>query len=152
MNAIGIDPGKKTGLAVFNRREGRITEIKTLDFWKTIRWIETLVLPHDIYIEDPAQIGALYNRHRLAAQITGLRQNSLLKRIGTLTKIAQDVGRNKAHAALLIEFIQEQTKHYVHPLKPTGRKWTTAQMKTYTGFKRSNEHERDAARLCIGRI
>ena len=142
---VGIDAGEKTGYAYFNDKG--VLHIITTDFWTAVSYLKAHFLQaqkdgHEltVYIEDPAQIRAMYNK-RLAG-----------KALQTHTAIAQSVGGNKREATLLIRYCKDQLRCKCIPVKPAGRKWNAAALSHATGFEgRTSEHGRDAARLIAGR-
>lgn len=141
--AIGIDAGSTTGLAVWDGNEEEIVELKTLSFWSCIQHVITEYPPGDdgptIYIEDPTQIGAIYDRHRGSSG-------------PKMWKIAQNVGAVKRETELLITKF-EQLGYVVCAVKPAGKKWDAETCEQITGYNGSpnNQDVRDAIKLVYQR-
>lgn len=140
MIAIGVDPGKNTGIAVWDCEKQKIIELKTMSFWQAynhvaVNWkakADRLL----VRVEDPSGNSPVWHGSG--------------KSKGVQAKIAQRVGRNKQMADLLIEGYR-QAGLVVQPVVPKSSKWTHKMFKKITGYKgRSNEHNRDAARMVVG--
>jgi len=147
---IGIDPGKNTGFALWERRvqgiPGRFVEVNTLTFWSTIRRLEKLV----------REFGAA----ALKVRIEDVRANkpTFSEREGNAAvreRMSQNVGSNKRDCQLIIDFLDEQRIPY-EALPPRARaagkgKVQASYFAGMTGFPtRSSEHSRDAAYLVAG--
>ena len=134
---IGIDPGKKTGIALWNGKE--IKFMDSMSFWDAIdllnRYAE--IIPEAIvYIENP----------QLNKPVFARGNKKVVREM-----IAQRVGMNKRDAQLLIKYC-ERLGFTVKQIKPTTSKWNAKELKTITGItKRTNEHVRDAIKLVYGR-
>lgn len=147
---IGIDPGKKTGFAVWDSVDKRFAEIATKTFWITVDEVASSAFlmsyrsasrsMFKIVIEDPSQ-----NRPTFFRPGTTPRQ---------MQKISQNVGANKEHALLLIERF-ESLGFEVLRVRPSGKtqtKLSADAFKRIAGYKgRTSEHARDAAMLVFGR-
>ena len=132
---IGIDPGKKTGLAIWDTYREKYDAVKTLDFWGVHDLLKLAYPPAlcVLVIEDPKQ-----NKATFFHRETGAKKRE---------KISRNVGANMEHATLLIERF-ESLGYDVRAIKPTKRKWSADTFKRETGYdKRTSEHARDAARL-----
>lgn len=145
---IGIDPGKKTGMAI--KQQGCEMVLKTFSFWEAIDAIKTFspdVIK--VFIEDPSQNKPIFSRFRVPPAFYKIGD-----RISYIGNIAQKIGENKGQAKLLIEYMKKNNiEHYA--MRPNKRSMTKVDKKTFeklTGYtKRSSEHSRDAAFLIIGR-
>lgn len=144
MKYVGIDPGRKTGLAICHG--GKLTTVTTSDFWTVARLLNTLsekASEYTIVIEDPAQIKPVFPRE--------IKVKDPKKRKAIENTIAQRVGRNKEQADRLIELAQ-YLQFKVITVKPTESKWSEQTFKNMTGWeKRTSQHGRDAGHLLIGR-
>lgn len=137
---IGIDPGVKTGFAVWSRTEKGLT-ISTTDFWGVISYLMEITDKSKFFviIEDPNLNPAMHwNQHNAKGSIN----------FGA--KIAQNVGANKKEAELLIEWMKREGIHF-YRYKPTTKKWTDEEFKRYTGYAgKCSQHARDAAAMVWG--
>jgi len=143
---LGIDPGVKTGIAVWNTDAQSFTTLETLSFWQAYDEI----LRYDpkttvIIVEDPGRLKVYWKR---------------AVDINKMAKIAGDVGANCEQARLLIERLTE-LGYTVHSYVPTGRtkrggawkksKEAAKHFKDITGYEgRTNEHTRDAGMMVYG--
>lgn len=131
---IGIDPGRNTGFCLYERLTKKIVKLELLDFWETVQTI-TNIKDAMVIIEDPQLNKPVFNR--------GLKGNANLK-------VAQDVGRNKEQAFLLIEYMRK-SKIPFRQVQPRTEKWDHKYFVKLTKWDgSSNEHVRDAARLVWG--
>ena len=138
---IGIDPGRNTGIAVWDSKSRSYVELKTGDFWDcmaTIKKYWKSPNPFRIVVENPNLNQPVW------AGGTGLGMKQKLK-------IAQDVGRNKEDAYLIITWCERQGVDCTQ-MQPRDKKWNHKEFIQVTKLplKRSNEHLRDAARLVFG--
>ena len=134
---IGIDPGKKTGIAMWNGSE--ITFMKSMGFWDAIDKID--------FISDTFPDSTVYIENPMLNKPVFARGNKRVVR----EMIAQRVGMNKRDAQLLIEYCK-RLKLNVKQVKPSTSKWNAKELKTITGITdRTNEHVRDAIKLVYGR-
>ena len=141
---VGIDPGKKNGVAVWDGNS--FTKLCTMSFWQVIEYIESKVADRDritFVVENP-------NRNKPVFPKRGVSHKEHLK----MLKIAQNVGQNKRDAQLIIEKIKslgfpvmeiKPSKYSMTKLKPN----IFAQMTGFDG--KCSEHARDAAMLVFGR-
>lgn len=142
MIAIGIDPGTKTGFAVWDCAAQAFIEIMTYDFWTAYHeglgwWARARMDNKKLYIrvEDPSGNKPVFGR--------GVKGRKNLK-------IAQNVGMNKKEARLLIEGYR-RAGIVVDPVVPKQSKWTAQTFKQFSNWPhRTNEHQRDAARMVLG--
>jgi len=153
---LGIDPGRNTGIAIYQVSKKRLVKLMLLDFWGTIKLLDTFekvikeelaketVLPGEldfetdleIVIEDPQLNEPAFVRPGTTERM--------------MRKIAQDVGRNKENAFLFMEYMNKRRIRF-RQVQPKTRKWDAEEMKKFTGWQgSSNEHNRDAAKLVFG--
>jgi hypothetical protein len=138
---IGIDPGEETGVAVYDRKEKRIVQVYTSNFWELYTTAKN-VWKNDfddaiLVIETPKRTG-LYERYNV-------KQGPALRE-----KIASDAGSNAREADLLATGL-ERLGFTVRRVKPTNSKWDAKKLKMVTGIEhRTNQHVRDAIQLCWG--
>lgn len=138
MIAIGIDPGKNTGVAVWDCNQQTFTELKTLNFWDCYDYVLDQWASADrllVKVEDPRGNRPVFDRGQRGAK---------------RTKIAQNIGGVKKEAGLLIQGFQRfgiPTQGVV----PKSKKWSAQMFNRISGWEgQSNEHTRDAGRLVVG--
>lgn len=145
---IGIDPGRSTGVAVYNNKTKKIHELKTLDFWTTISFVRSFIQymgglmstndTFEVVMEDP-QLNAPIFKDRHGR-----------KSIDVQLDIAQKVGRNKENAFLLTQYFKTNGIKF-RIVKPMSGKWNAIYFKQVTGFSDGgNQHQRDAAKIVYG--
>jgi hypothetical protein len=160
---VGIDPGRNTGICIYDpQRKGplRIVRIMTLDFWSTIDLLENfekrMSLPvsvHDTAIpfdfeENEITFQVIIEDPQLNAP-TFFSKKKVIPEAVKLSK-AQDVGRNKENAFLLIEYMTRK-KIAFRQIKPKNSKWSDDDVRLYTKYLGpTNEHNRDAIRFVWG--
>lgn len=127
MRVIGIDPGTKTGMAIYDKKSRSLIDVWITDFWGAYGTILAAKEPIDkVIIEVP--------RCKKNWQGAGA---------------AIDVGGIVREAKLLADGI-EKLGIVVVRVHPQG-KHDAAYVKKLTGWpKRTNEHTRDAIMLCWG--
>ena len=143
---IGIDPGAKTGFAVWSMEQKRLTAVETYSFWETIKRLELLAW----------ELTTGYaSMNAIAVKIENPNGNSLTfgadyHKSPHREKISQNVGMNKRDAQLIIEYC-EREEIPVFPITPGKNSMTKMKedvFKEYTGWeKRTSQHGRDAAML-----
>lgn len=136
--AIGLDAGVTTGVCVFDRRTRSISKLFSSSFWEAYAWILQTFDPAEtlIVVEKPRK-NFVYDRNA--------KQESRV-----LTKIAFNAGENNREATLLIDGL-EKAGFEVKTHTPDKEKWDAATFRQFTRMAgRTNEHERDAARLVWG--
>jgi len=135
--SIGIDPGRHTGYARYDREEKRIDYLAEKDFW----WVYHDVILmheagqlHEVLIEKPK------NDHLNHEAPDKKRQG----------KIGVNVGRVLEQTDLLIEGIERQGIKVIK-VPPMGKvdKHVFKRITGYQGL--TNPHKRDAGMLCWGR-
>ena len=136
---IGIDPGISTGMAISS--DGKIINVKTVNFWDCIKLLRDMQnMGIVVYVENP-------NVNKPVFFKRGVNNAAMIQ------KVAQDVGRNKRDAALIIEFCNRNNIKNM-PLPPQrGSKDVDAKyFQLLTGYEGStSQHGRDAAMLIVGR-
>lgn len=157
---IGIDPGRNTGICVYDpSREGshKIIALETKDFWGTIEYLENIQnilsptffagvgpeVNYEVIIEDPQLNCPLYfGKMQVKGEAVRL-------------SMAQKVGRNKEQAFILMQYMDRKKIPY-RQRKPVNRKhgggkWDAKTFVYYTKYPGpTNEHERDACKLVWG--
>ena len=138
---LGLDPGRKTGFAIYCPEEERIVRLDTTTFWDAYERV--IAIPREqlvVVIEDPSQNPSTFE-HGLPRSTKALRRRERLSR---------DVGANMREAGLLIEGIQRKG-YRVHRARPRSGKLKEAAFNRITGYRgRSSQHARDAAMLVFG--
>lgn len=139
---IGVDPGRKTGYALWDSEKRKLVEIYTWTFWRLFDYVHPRFNPDNtaIVIEDPSQNRPTFYREGATRR--------------EMEKISQNVGANKEHAILLIERFESLGFEVlrVRPSKKTQTKLTAKAFERITGYsERTSEHARDAAMLVYGR-
>ena len=134
---IGIDPGKTTGFAVYDRKRQGLVRLDATDFWglfDIIRQYPEFAVAY-VVVEVP-ETKHIWNR--------------LPKEIKAIQRQAVHVGGVIREAELMAEGIR-QLGYEVKTKHPLGKR-TAAEFKAFTGWPgKTNEHMRDAAMLCWGR-
>jgi len=136
---IGIDPGKETGYAVYDLVKGELVGLLTLTFWEAYARVLTMELDEirAIMIEAPK------NKHVFHAPGANAKAN---QRIGV------HVGSVLREAELLADGL-EAWGIPVKRLEPVGKKDAAAFKKAFPNWKgRTNQHQRDAAFMCLRRL
>lgn len=134
MIVYGIDPGKKTAIAKYDKKLGRLTDVFTVDFWGCYEYFSYDYVLNDapiskVIIEVPRTKS---NWHKKGCDIT-----------------AANVGGIFREANLLADGL-EKLGYEVVRQHPQG-KVDAEYVKRLTGWKdRTNEHTRDAIMLCWG--
>lgn len=146
---LGIDAGKHTGICIWDTLKKCIVEIKTTDFLSLIFKIEhwqNECKKNDskleeylcVYVESPSLNKPIFIKKYEP------------KNVKCALKIAQDVGRNKREAELLITYFKNKGYKVVE-YKPTTKKWTKKQFQQITNFKgRVSQHAIDACKMVFG--
>jgi hypothetical protein len=145
---IGIDPGIRTGFAVFDSNAGALIRVETLTFWTAHDAIFTQFTADEtiIRIENPNRNIPVWRTGR--SQIS---PGEAGRAVAIQNRVASSVGKNKAHAQLLIERF-ESWGFEVEQVKPSRRKWSPEEFRAATRWAlKSSEHSRDAASLIYRR-
>lgn len=129
---IGIDPGKKTAVAVYDSTTKRIVDVFMTDFWGAYEYLESEqhdILIKKVVIEVPR---TKLNWHKKGCDIT-----------------SANVGGIYREANLLADGIERMGLKVVRQ-HPQG-KVNAEYIKRLTRWQKStNEHKRDAIMLCWG--
>ena len=140
---IGVDPGKKTGVAYWHDYAEKLEVLPAWPFWKawhevraTVRRAQKQGMSVCAVVEDPTQNAPVWSRGGQHGR----------KHI----KIAQNVGSNKRDAQLWVSGL-ERLGIEVKKVRPEKSKWSRSTFENITGYEgRTSEHGRDAARLVFG--
>jgi hypothetical protein len=137
---IGIDPGAKTGLVIYDRQDKKFTSLLTTDFWGAYHIVAAYPKESvEIYVENPNMIKRPMYRRLSHIKEENVREN-----------MASKVGENRREAELLIKGLKGRG-FTVKECKPTQTKMDAEQFRKYTGFKgATNQHVRDAGMLVFG--
>jgi hypothetical protein len=141
---VGIDPGKLTGVAVYNRKTRRLIAVGSSSFWDAIDLVRGLRKNHGaammVRIEDPNLIKRPMYRRLDSVEGKNVREN-----------MAAKIGSNRRDAALWVEWLERNGIEYERVM-PVRSKVKAGYFKALTGWKGStNEHGRDAGMLVWGR-
>jgi hypothetical protein len=134
---IGIDPDR--GLAVWDRREKRLVQVKTTTFWGIAGVL--------------ACAGAWDGGAEVHIEAPHLNRPVWIRAERGASRIAQNVGENKAKAKLLIEYcdILGLMCFESRPTRRSMTKLSAEQFGQITGWKgQTSEHGRDAGMLVFG--
>lgn len=152
---IGVDPGRKTGIAIWNRAKKKYESLETTDFWGAANRILELNKKHEkmiqVVIENPGlnkpTFALPHEKEKIDTGIIKRDYTAVYSQMRMISKRSQDIGRNKENAYLLIELCRYR-KIDCKEVRPVQKKWNAETFKRLTGYKeRTNEHNRDAARL-----
>ena len=136
-NIIGIDPGKATGLAIFNN--GVLIKLCTCTPYELIRWLQ----------ED-------YNFIKLVVFENSKLQSNIFSSADSTKKIFGKIARNIGQVDGFCEIIKEICVYYnieykeISPLAK-GQKITHKQFieRVSNWQKQTNQHERDAVQVVM---
>lgn len=132
---VGLDPGVRTGFAVWSRAERRLTTVETLGITQAMTLIRTMAdaeALHSVRFED-ARLRTWF----------GARGREALQGAGSI----------KRDCSIWQEFLSGLVGVPFLPVSPQskGAKLDAAAFKRLTGWQgRTSEHGRDAAMLVIG--
>lgn len=144
----GVDPGVKTGFALWNREEKRFEWVETSTFWEVFfRITKSCVL-------NPANTHIVIEVAHLAP-FTFRQRRGKAESFATMDRMARNVGQVTREAQLLVEGFR-RLGFTVSEQKPLGKAKKAdddrKQFERLTGWtERTSQHARDAARLCYGR-
>lgn len=132
---IGIDVGRRTGVAVWDRRKGQFLSIQTMRIDQATREVEKWVREQgdslSVMFED-ARLRRWYGSNASAKQ--------------------QGAGSIKRDSTIWEEFLKGSGINYeaIHP-KRIRTNLNAEQFKLWTGYsKRTSQHARDAAMIVFG--
>lgn len=170
MYYLGIDPGRTTGIALYNPVSKKLISLNSGDFWQSLQIIGDLSSQYKIdkvLVENPQLNKPVFmnqdQRVELKDAIIDAESyarkdkeqfNAAFQRVESVYKIhtarAQRVGRNKEQTHLLLEWLDRKGFEVVE-MRPHLPKMDSKQFNELTGWTgRTNEHVRDAARLVYG--
>lgn len=159
----GVDPGEKTGVAVWNMHYKRITRIETIDFWKLYKSAERMADPnfHEteeawrnymasivFVVENPALNKSTFNRGIWEKDIEDGSKRAIQE------DISRKVGANCREAELLIKGLRE-LGYQLEEVRPHGRKGEIRKQdhekfRKKSGYRqRVSQHGRDAGLVVI---
>jgi len=146
LTCIGVDPGVKTGYAVWDSKRRNFKTVRAFGFWDCIQEIELQQVAHQIdedsnmkvYIEEPQAIKPVFgNKAEFGAAVGSM--------------ISQRVGENKCMAKLFIKFFERKGINF-SAIPPKNKKIDAETFKKFTKWDdRTDQHGRDAAWLVWGR-
>lgn len=135
MICIGIDPGTRTGLAVWDTREGKFLSLETLPIHRALRKVMEWYYTHDVQVvfEDA-------------------RQRTWFGHGDTNAK-AQGAGSVKRDCSIWEDFCKDYNiPFWAKPPVKGATKVSADYFKMVSHYQgRTSEHSRDAAMLVIGR-
>lgn len=145
--AIGIDPGKSTGIALYHRVAKKVLGCWTSDFWGCYNLLRDLQVRSRfvVVIEAPVKTALYANQQAEADKGSAKRGNRMM------ANVAQN-----AHEADLLATGLEELGYVVVRKRPKRRNHKTADedrehILEVTGYDgESNPHTRDAIMLCWG--
>jgi hypothetical protein len=146
MIMVGIDPGVRTGFAIWDSTQRKLLVLKTTTFWECIeeidvcktKWAVQDFLGYKFYIEAPQAIKPIFGDKSKFGGALG-------------STIAQRVGENKCMAKLIIKYL-EKHKLPFSAVPPIERKLDQESFKKMTKWeKQTDQHRRDAGWLVYGR-
>ncbi len=154
---VGLDPGRQTGLAVWDRRARQIRSAATLDFWAALEAVQELSPDEaDVVLEDPLQNRPIFVSGKAGlVDVLGAKAPPAvpLSAVRMLLKVARNVGMNQEHGRLLAEGL-ERLGYAVTRVKPTEGKWDPELARRAFGRPYDgplSQHAADAVRLVVGR-
>ena len=133
---IGIDPGTHTGFAVYDRAFDALVECCALSFWEAF----------DLLARDypPSKAEIIVEDCNLNKSVYAARDHK------STTRMREHIGYVKRETALLIEGLERKGYRVVR-VRPQSAKWDADYFQRITKWRgRTNEHARDAAKLCHG--
>jgi hypothetical protein len=133
--AIGLDPGRSTGVAIYDREADAIIHGETLDFWRVFDLLANY--PPDVaeVIAEDCSLNKPTFRHKAGA--------------GVQDRMARNVGAVQRESVLLIEGLR-RLGYNVLAVRPQSSKWDDAMCRRVTGWnRRTSQHVRDAIKLCF---
>ncbi|MGL5895278.1 MAG: hypothetical protein ACRCZM_11810 [Bacteroidales bacterium] len=133
---IGIDPGVKTGLAVWDKKRKRLVAIETVTITKAIDWVRELITIHGL--------DNVHVRFEDARKRTWFGSKS--------SEVLQGVGSVKRDSSIWEELLTGLNASWeAVPPKDNMTKTTKEGFLAITGYSgRTSEHARDAAMLVFG--
>lgn len=160
---VGIDPGQETtGIAIWNNKQMKFTDLMTKSFWETIKWMNQLkesrktnskgLVKHvQFWIENPYLNKPVFP----IASETQMFKDAIIeqdeelqaKALRMFSRRAQNVGMNKELAKKMIE-IARMKGFVVKEIRPSKSKINAEDFRQKTGWiGKGSQHARDAACL-----
>ena len=152
--ALGIDAGVHTGIALYNRTAKKFDLISTTDFWDAYK---TLSLIHSNCVTNGDELIFIVEDPNLVSHNWHIRPGQNLR---VVSKIGENVGKNKAQATLWIDLIENtfhcqclqiahsSGKRYCYP---DGKHFDATRFCQLIGWtEKIDEHGADAAALVWG--
>lgn len=142
MKYIGIDPGKATGLAIYDTETGQFDNVYSTTFWGAINAIDVLI----------AQ--SMTGKYELCAVVELPTTKAVwhkAKSAGAKDRAAVNVGSVIREAELIVDYLKEQGIRVItqHPRGKVDADY----FKRVTGWQGvTNSHSRDAGILCYGLV
>lgn len=132
---IGIDPGKHTGLAVWNAKERRMDMVQTMPIHRALQVVYQLYMEDD----DTCVVFEDARKRRWYSGDAGAKQ--------------QGAGSIKRDCTIWEDFCQDLGIPYkMVPPQKGMTKWPADYFRKLTGYDgRTSDHARDAAALVFGR-
>lgn len=132
---IGIDPGVKTGVAVWNQSKQRFESIETMKIHEAMKLVEKY---------------AITNVNRLSVHFEDARQRKWFGNSGR--EQLQGAGSIKRDCSIWEHFLADEKVDYcMIPPKRITTKLSDVQFKRLTKWsKRTSEHSRDASMIVYG--
>lgn len=150
---VGIDPDlTKSGFAVWDRPQNKLTDYRTLAFYDIMLAIRKLPRESTLVIVEAGWLNKVANFHTVKVPDRLKGHDAAIETYtrGVRERTAKDVGQNHAAGKLLVECI-ERMGYTVRFSKPTKKKWEPHDFKRATGITVKNQEIIDAGRLVIGR-
>lgn len=138
---VGIDPGARSGVAAIDARTGDVVGVGSAGPLEVVSRLKALAAEGRLagaYIEDARGL-PIYARHGG-------------KNRGERDRVARSVGRVDGLTDLYLDLLESLgvPAQTVEPIR--AAKWDREACERITGYAgRSNEHGRDALRICYGR-
>ena len=136
---IGIDPGKNTGFAVFDKKLGKMAVVKSADFWGVFGMVQTYPVNSTKVVIEVANTLKVWSEGKSGIS---------LSKIKTASKVGANVGGVRREAQLMSEGLK-RLGYMVKEVHPRG-KVDADKFKRVTGYTgRTNEHSRDAGMMAF---
>ncbi|MCB1757517.1 MAG: hypothetical protein KDJ38_18490 [Gammaproteobacteria bacterium] len=134
---VCIDPGVKTGIALYDYDDRKIKHVTTKEFWGAHDYVVGHFTPAEvlILIESSESNGFMWN-----AKGQGVR---------AAVRVARSVGQNNREASLLQQRLT-MLGYRCALVKPKNTKKSAAYVAKLSGWNgKTNEHNRDAIMMCL---
>lgn len=133
---IGIDPGTKTGLAVWDDRKKKLIEVETFSIHRAMERVKTFIAYNDVCVifEDA-------------------RQRTWFGKDKNTNAKLQGAGSIKRDCSIWDDFLTDYNIPFrAIPPQKGGTKWDERYFRMVTGWKgKTSNHARDAAVLVFGK-